>query len=44
MHQMTAAMWRHIPEENRHVEIMIDAEETGSKSSVLKFKKREKLD
>lgn len=44
MHQMTAAMWMHIPEEEKHVEIMINAEGKGSESSVLKFKKREKLD
>jgi hypothetical protein len=35
---MTAAMWRHIPEEEKHVEIMNNAEGTGSESSILNLK------
>ena len=44
MHQMTVAMWEHMPEECKHIELMIDVETTGATGNVLEFKKREKLD
>lgn len=42
MHQMSVAMWKHIPDEIKHVEIMIDAQGIGDKSNILNFNKREK--
>lgn len=44
MHQMNVAMWGQIPDEKKHVELMIDVQDMGMNSNVLDFKKREKLD
>jgi hypothetical protein len=33
-----------MPEECKHIELMIDVETTGATGNVLEFKKREKLD
>ena len=44
MHQMNIAMWNQIPNEKKHVELMIDVQDMASNSNVLDFKKREKLD
>ncbi|MDF4489658.1 hypothetical protein P3513_21200 [Vibrio parahaemolyticus] len=43
MHQMNVAMWNDIPEENKHVEVIIDVQDMGSQDNILAFKKREKL-
>ncbi len=43
MHQMNVAMWEHIPDEKKHVEVIIDVQDMGSQSNVIDFKKREKL-
>ncbi|CAM3154714.1 hypothetical protein VIOR103205_14385 [Vibrio ordalii] len=43
MHQMNVAMWNNIPEENKHVEVIIDVQDMGSQDNILAFKKREKL-
>lgn len=44
MHQMNVAMWGQIPDEKKHVELMIDVQNMGMNSNVLDFKMREKLD
>lgn len=44
IHEVTVAMWKHIPEECKHIELMTDMEKTGLTNNILEFKKREKLD
>lgn len=44
MHEVTVAMWKHIPEECKHIELMIDVEKTEATSNVREFKKREEFD
>lgn len=44
MHQMNVAMWEHIPDEKKHVEVMIDVQDTGTQSNVLNFKRRFEID
>lgn len=44
MHQVNVAMWKHIPEEAKHVELMIDVHGMETQSNILDFKKREKLE
>ncbi|PCD85369.1 hypothetical protein [Vibrio mediterranei] len=44
MHQMNVAMWEHIPDECKHVEVMIDVEKTGTLENIIAFKNRENLD
>lgn len=41
MHQMNVAMWLHIPEENKHIEIMFDVQNMGDQGNVLDFNNRE---
>lgn len=44
MHQMNVAMWEHIPDEKKHVEVMIDVQNIGTQSNVLNFKRRFEID
>lgn len=44
MHQMNVAMWDDIPEENKHIKLMLNVQSMGNQSNVLDFKNREKLD
>ncbi|MBF9001911.1 hypothetical protein [Vibrio nitrifigilis] len=43
-HQMTVAMWEQIPDDKKHVELMIDVQDMNAHSNVVDFKKREDLD